>query len=152
MSTDILFVWAKALDIKIVFTELCSGLLGMADASKKLIMLDNSLKDKPRELKCVLAEEIGHILFPPRPGHIRYHSKSFLQREDCSMVKHIVAQDETKALDWATCVLLGNVDICRIKSIGAISLNELADHFDVEPWFMEHRIGYLRRKDVMPGR
>lgn len=146
ISNEGLFVWARALDIKVVFINLRPGLLGKANAARKLIILALSLKDNPRELKCVLAEEIGHILFPPRPGHIRYHSKGFHDREDCSMVKHTVAQDERKALDWATSVLLGNVDFARIKSVGAKDVNELADYFDVEPWFMEHRIGYLRRK------
>jgi len=152
MNIDILFVWAKALDIKVMFTKMQTGLYGRADASKKLILLDISLQDNPRSLKCILAEEIGHILIPPRPGHIRYHSKGFYKREDCSLIKYSVAQDERKARDWATSVLLGNVDLSRIKEVGSSSINELADYFDVEPWFMEHRIGYLRRKEREIGR
>ncbi len=62
------------------------------------------------------------------------------------MTKYTVAQDERKALDWATGVLLGNVDFDRIKSVYANSVTELAEYFDVEPWFIEHRIGWLRRK------
>ena len=105
-----------------------------------------SLLDNPRQAKCVLAEEIGHILFPPRPGHIRYHSKNFYEKENCSMIKCTVVQDERLARDWATNILLGNVDSCHIVAVGARSVGELADHFDVEPWLIEHRIGYLRRK------
>lgn len=152
MSTDILFVWARALDIKVAFTRLRPGLLGRADAARKLILLDLSLQENPRSLKCILAEEIGHILFPPRPGHVRYHSRGFCRSEDCSMIKHTVAQDERKARDWATTVLLGNVDLSRIKETGASSINELAGYFDVEPWFMEHWIGYLRRREWETGR
>ncbi|MEG6512469.1 hypothetical protein [Desulforamulus ruminis] len=94
----------------------------------------------------MLTEEIGHIIHSPRPGHIRYHSENFYQTENYSMIKNTVAQDERRALDWATGVLLGNVDFDRIKVVGTSSVGQLAEYFDVEPWFMEHRIGYLRRK------
>lgn len=132
-------------DIKVLYAELPEDLLGKANAGTKTITLNILLKDNPRAEKCVLLEEIGHIIIPPRPGHIRYHSKGFYKREDCSLIRHTVAQDERKARDWATNVLLGNVDISHIKSVGASSINELANYFDVEPWFMEHWIGYLRR-------
>lgn len=137
--------------IKIIYDSLPGGLMGRANARTKTIILDASLRDNPKEEKCVLLEEVGHIIFPPRPGHIRYHSRGFYKREDCSTIKHTVAQDERKARDWATSVLLGNVDIARIKEAGVYSLNELANHFDVTPWFMEHRIGYLRRKGYDNG-
>lgn len=132
--------------IKIIYAGLPDGLLGRANAKTLTIVLNDSLRDNPQEEKCVLLEEIGHSIFPPRPGHIRFHSKNFYKREDCGMIKQTVAQDERKARDWATSVLLGNVDIARIKEVGAFSLNELADYYDVAPWFMEHRVGYLRRK------
>ena len=67
------------------------------------------------------------------------------------MIKNTVAQDERRALDWATGVLLGNVDFDRIKVVGTSSVGQLAEYFDVEPWFMEHRIGYLRRKAWYTG-
>lgn len=149
VDSELLFRWAKKMGIRIVYTTLRQDCLGRANAAKKLIKLELSLKDNPRQLKCVLAEEIGHILFPPRPGHVSYHAKDFYEKENCSMIKHTVAQDERLARDWATSVLLGHVDWSRIKSVGAKSVSELADYFDVEPWFMEHRIGYLRRK---PGK
>jgi hypothetical protein len=132
--------------IKIFYAILPDDLLGRANSRTKTIILNNSLKDNPREEKCVLLEEIGHIIYPARPGHTRYHSKDFLTRESCSLIRHTVAQDERLARDWATNVLLKNIDFDRIKEVGARSINELANYFDVEPWFMEQRIKYLRRK------
>lgn len=145
-SLELLKSQAKIYGISILYEKLEDGLLGKADAETKTITLDPSVLDNPRQHICVMAEEIGHILFPPRPGHVRYHSKGFYQTENCSTTKNTVAQDERKARDWATGVLLGHVDIARIKEVGARSIGELADHFEVEPWFIDHRIGYLRRK------
>lgn len=149
ISIDKLSAMAKNLGIRVIFKNLKKhrpGLLGMADAESKTITIDESLLKNQRELRCVLSEEIGHIVYPPRSGHVAYHSKGFYQAENCSVIKHTVAQDERKALDWATGVLLGHVEFDRIKAVGARSISELADYFDVEPWFIEHRIGYLRRK------
>ncbi len=152
VSIDTLFVWAKALNIRIIFKKLKPGLLGRADATKKVVMLDPSLRDKPRELKCVLAEEIGHIIFPPRPGHIRYHSTGFWETDNNGQTKITVAQDERTALDWATGVLMPDVEFNRIMENGNCTLWEIAEEFDVEQWFIEHKIGYYRRKQRDTGR
>lgn len=137
--------------IKVFYANLHEDLLGRANARTKTIILNASLKDNPREEKCVLLEEIGHIIYPARRGHTRYHSKDFLKREDCSLISHNVAQDERLARDWATNILLNDVDFNRIKEVGACTVDELAAYFDVEPWFMEHRIKYLRRKAKING-
>lgn len=146
INADIIKEICHIYDIKIYYVNLPDELLGRANARTKSIILNMSLKDNPREEKCVLLEEIGHIIYPARRGHSRYHSKDFLKREDCSLISHTVAQDERLARDWATNILLNNVEFNRIKEVGASTVNELADFFDVEPWFMEHRIKYLHRK------
>lgn len=152
ISVEALLGVCMTYGIRVFYVNLPDDLLGRANARTKTIILNTSLKENPREEKCVLLEEIGHIIYPPRPGHIRYHSKGFYKRENCSLIKHTVAQDERKARDWATNVLLGNVEFCHIKSVEASTISELADYFDVEPWFMEHWIGYLRRKASDNGR
>ena len=77
-SIDNLFDLADELGIDYAYDDLHNkqhpNLDGYADASKRLIVMDKSLLEKPRHHKCVLAEEIGHILFPPRPGHVAYHT------------------------------------------------------------------------------
>ena len=152
-SDNILFYWVKAIGVNLVFSSLRPGLLGMADAGSMTITLDQSLKDKPRKLRCILAEEIGHILFPPRPGHIRYHSTWFVDIESTeqSNIKVIVAQDERKALQWATSVLMPDVEFWRKKDSGVDTIHGFADCFEVEEWFVRLKIGYLRMKAKSDG-
>jgi len=140
--------WTDLLGIKAIFRNLQPGLLGSADAWRKIIKLDNSLRGRPRLMKCVLAKEIGHILYPPRPGHIRYHSTGFWETEhhERSHLKVIVAQDERKALTWATSVLIPDVEFWRAIGEKHNTVYELADYFEVEEWFVLLKIGYIRRK------
>ncbi len=152
ISLDLLKSMAKIFGIVILYEELPSGQSGKANAETKTVTLDVSLKDNPRQHKCVMAEEIGHILFPPRPGHIRYHSRGFYDHENCSMVKHIVAQDERKALDWATGVLMPNVEFNRTMANGGYLISEIEEMFEVEDWVVQHKIGYYRRKENEAGR
>lgn len=151
ISADDLFTWAMELGIKVIFRNLCKqhpDLLGTADAADKIITLDQALRNEPQKLKCVLAEEIGHILFPPRPGHVRYHSKKYID-VDCisrSNVKAIVAQDERKALQWATDVLIPDDQFWEAIKGGASTVYLLADWFDVERWFILVKVGFIRRQ------
>ena len=127
--------------------------LGKANAATKTITLDVSLKDKPRQLKCVLAEEIGHILYPPGFGHVRYHSQAYWQSNqlDRSKLQYHVAKDERMALDWATGVLISDNQMLSAKKEGINTLPLLAEYFDVEPWIIDLKIGYLRRKGREKG-
>lgn len=145
-STDRLFYWARLLEISVIFADLPTGLLGQANADTKTITLDRALKSSDRRLRCVLAEEIGHIMHPPRPGHLRYHSKGYWQIDDRSSLRHIVAQDERKALDWATGVLMPDVEFNRIMEDGNHSISEIVELYEVEPWAVLHKISYYRRK------
>lgn len=141
----------EGLEVKLIYGNLNKndiGLLGKADASKRLITLDHSLTNYRREHKCVLAEEIGHILHPPRPGHVAYHARGYYDTdhiERCN-IRATVAQDERKALDWATGVLMPDVEFWRIVEKGENTLYQLADWFDVTDWFVRIKIGYVRRK------
>ncbi|HBX24005.1 MAG TPA: hypothetical protein DEF34_10300 [Desulfotomaculum sp.] len=153
IDIDRLFFWTDLFGIKVVFRNLRPGLLGSADAWRKIITLDESLRDRPRLMKCVLAEEIGHILYPPRPGHIRYHSTGFWETEylERSHLKVIVAQDERKALTWATGVLIPDVEFWRAIGEKHNTIYKLADYFEVEDWFVWIKIGYIRRKASNQG-
>lgn len=151
ISAERLFIWADKLGIKVVFRNLRKqhpDLLGMADASIRVATLDSSLRFDWRQQKCILAEEIGHILFPPRSGHVRYHSKSFIYSDciDRSLTKIIVAQDERKALQWATSVLMPDVEFWGAVKDGANTVYQLAEWFNVEEWFVLLKIGFIRRQ------
>jgi hypothetical protein len=154
ISNDSLFIWAKALGIEVCYKRLHPELYGMADAANKIITLDNQLINEPREQKCILAEEIGHILYPPRPGHIAYHSRQFweLNYYDCSNIRTLVAQDERKALLWATDVLIPDVEFNRILGNGLTTIPELMECFEVTRWFTLLKIAYYRQKERNAGR
>ena len=108
----------------------------------------------PRLQKCILAEEIGHILYPPRPGHIAYHMAGYkyIDSHKRSNIKALVAQDERRALTWATSVLMPNVKFNRIMENGSYSVSEIAELFVVEPWFARLKIAYYQRKERESGR
>ena len=153
VSTDLLFHWARGMGINIVFSTLRLGNLGVADAAKNIIVLDVSLRSNPRLLRCVLAHELGHILFPPRPGHIRYHSTNFIDANDgINSIKVIVGQDERMAQDWSTGILMPDAEFNRVIETGNYSINEIAEMFEVEPRFVLQKIGYYRRKEESAGR
>ncbi|OPY64130.1 MAG: hypothetical protein A4E56_00184 [Pelotomaculum sp. PtaU1.Bin065] len=113
------------------------------------------MRDNPIQEKCVLAHEIGHILFPPRPGHARYHSRGFhdLEFNERSTTKATVAQDERLAQDWAITVLMSNVEFNRImEQEEKMSIPKIAEYFEVEQSFVKDRIAYYRRKEEAAGR
>ena len=148
MSFESLLELARQLKITIEYQDLHheqhSALDGYADTEKKLIVLDLSLRDNPRHHKCVLAEEIGHILFPPRPGHIAYHMKGYhkLDHQCRSNIKAIVSQDERKALRWATSFLIPDAILQAAAKNNIDSIEDLAEWFDVEKWFLLFRLDY----------
>ena len=146
INLDLLLAMADICDIKVEYGHLPTGLLGKANAETKTITLDTRLKPRSRLHKCVLAEEIGHILYPPRPGQVRYHSKGFYDMENIGMVKHIVAQDERKALDWAASVLVPDVEFWDAIHNGVDTVLGMMEYFEVEDWLVRHKIGYVRRK------
>lgn len=157
ISTDLLFFWAREQGIKVIFKSLQTnhpGRLGKADTKRKVIKLDITLRSMPRLLKCVFAHEIGHFIYPPRPGHIRYHSRSYvnIKHDERSNIKAIVRQDERMALKWATSVLMPDVEFNRIMENGNYSVKEIADYFDVDPLFVRYKIGYYRAKERDFGR
>ncbi|RJX18548.1 MAG: hypothetical protein C4570_06625 [Ammonifex sp.] len=111
------------------------------------IHLDKSLECRPRQHRCVLAEEIGHVCYPPRPGHVAYHvagSWNSLDYEARDGLAVIVAQDERKALKWATGLLIPNSAFWRFAGKGPQSMEDWLEEFDVERWFLEAKIGLIR--------
>lgn len=151
ISVDNLFFIANALGIEVVFKNLRykhPDLYGMANAKTNTITLDRSLMNNTRKLKCILAEEIGHILQLPRPGHIAYHSTDYMHhnhRNRCN-IQAIVAQDEHKALLWATGFLMPDDEFWRARENGVINTYEFAEWFDVEEWFVLVKLDYIRRR------
>jgi hypothetical protein len=112
-----------------------------------VIHLDRSLECRPRQHRCVLAEEVGHICYPPRPGHVAYHVADSWDKLDHAARDNlavIVAQDERKALQWATGLLIPDSAFWRFAEKGPHRLEDWLEEFDVERWFLEAKIGLLR--------
>lgn len=154
VTTELLIAQADIYGIEVETETLPDGLLGKANAEIKTITMNTSIEHISRLYKCVLAEEIGHILYPPRPGHVRYHSTGFvnLHFNQRGNTKIIVAQDERKALDWATSILIPDVEFDRIMEAGNYTIWEITERFDVERWLVDHKIGRYRRKEMDQGR
>jgi len=156
ITLEMLKNMAETLSIKLVYESLHPNLYGKANAETKTITLNASLMDNPIQERCVLAHEIGHILYPSRPGHERYHSKGFedLEANERGNTKATVAQDERMAQDWAITVLMTNVEFNRImeNEEEKMSIPEIAEFFEVLPSFVEDRIAYYRRKEEAAGR
>ena len=151
---EIAHLYKINIDYRDLHNQQHHGLDGYADAEKRLIVLDMSLLDNLRHHKCVLAEEVGHILFPPRPGHLAYHMSSYyeLDHYDRSHIKAVVAQDERKAIQWATNFLIPDIELGRSIEDGKKTVYEFAEIFEVEKWFMLFRLNFYKRQNRKNGR
>jgi len=72
---------------------------------------------------------------------VGYRYEDYYQR---SYLKSIVAQDERKALRWATNVLMPDLEFLHAVRKGNSTVYSLADYFDVEEWFVLAKIGFIR--------
>lgn len=118
--------------------------LYLSDSKTNVIILDGNL-DKPENIKlhkCVLAEEIGHHFTSPRTILYQLHGSCSLDRLKLKQI----AQDEYKALVWATNFIMPNVEFNRAVSEGCRSVYDLSEWFDVTPWFVYRKLGIIKRK------
>ncbi|MGE5404581.1 MAG: ImmA/IrrE family metallo-endopeptidase [Candidatus Saccharibacteria bacterium] len=116
---------------------------------KQMIVIDQSLLKNHRRFRSILAEEIGHCLHPPRSGHVLYHYRykelTYAQRSD---VEAIVAQDEKNAIAWATRFLMPDAEFRKVMALHK-NVDKIAEHFDVEPWFVYARLMTIYNKPKM---
>lgn len=152
ITLENLFLLCDALEIVIRYRDLHAKrplLEGYACLDRRQIILDESLKNNRRQHKCVLAEEIGHFLYPPTGNHYVYHLAEYRQAvsvEERSLIFAAVIKDERLALRWATDFLIPDVAFWDFTKTGPHEIWEWCEHFDVESWFMHLKIGYIRRK------
>ena len=121
---------------------------GYAWPYQGLIVLDESLQGKLRQEKCVLAEEIGHCLYPPAAGHISYHYAGYrhLSQWERDNLAVLVTKDERLALHWGTSFLIPDKAFWEYAQKGPHEWWEWLEHFDVEDWFMRAKFGFMRTK------
>jgi len=115
--------------------------LYLKDYSGPIIILDKRLEKNNRLHKCVLAEELGHHFTVPRTNIVKIYASYNVYNKNNEFIK--MAQDERKALRWATDFIINDVDFCRAVKEGYSSIHELADYFEVTEWFVYQKIQFL---------
>jgi len=128
------------------------GRLGVARPAKGLIVLDISIRGTRQE-KCVLAEEIGHCLYPPVADHRLFYSKRFytLDSHQKRDLRRDVWREERAARCWAADVLIPDYCFWDFFDIGPHEMEEWCERFDVEPWLVAFKIAYLHSKGRQSG-
>lgn len=143
---------AYAHDIEITYENLHYTkhplLEGYAWPAKGMIILDESLRGKATQEKCVLTEEVGHCLYPPVANHIAYHYAGYRQL-DCwerDNLAVLVAKDERMALRWGTSFLIPDKVFWEYAQKGPHEWLDWLEYFDVTDWFMRAKFGIMRTK------
>lgn len=111
------------------------------------IVLDTFLNR--RQQRCVLAEELGHVLYPPGHGHVSYHLADSWGEMDYNEKWNLrwwVSKDEQAALRWATALLIPDCLFWEFAEAGPRPWWEWLECFDVEDWFMRWRMEFARQE------
>lgn len=119
--------------------------LYLSHPKRPIIVLDVSLylPENRRLYKCVLAEELGHHFCTPRTNVLQmFGSCSIIDSKD----KILQAQDEFKALVWASNILMPDIEMRQAISDGCKTTYDLAEFFDVTEWFVYRKLGIVKAK------
>ncbi len=126
--------------------------LYLSDGYGCVILLDKLL-DKPenrRLHRCVLSEELGHHFTAPRNDLPRVFGSCSLGvtrvLPDDALSKVQIAQDERKALEWATNFLMPNNEFNKAVAAGCRTVYDLAEWFDVTEWFVYRKLGIIKAR------
>jgi hypothetical protein len=118
-------------------------------AKHMVIALDISTKGTLQEV-CVLAEEVGHIMWPPMVDHTLFHFagyrdafQDYWQRDNIELA---VSRDERHALEWATGFLIPDESFWAYFEQGKHEWQEWLEYFEVEDWFMRYKVNFMRIK------
>lgn len=100
-----------------------------------VIVLDASLPAKPRLLRCVLAEELGHHFTVPAANSLKIY---FSYSDGIAR-----GRDEVKAMKWATDFLIPDEEFKKVAKFH--DLFDLAEHFDVTEAFIMWKSRFFRQ-------
>jgi len=118
-----------------------------AYTSYPVIVLDKSLQSRTQEHRVVLAHELGHIVYPPRAGHISYYTARAWDMMDCPTRDSLavsVGKDERFAMKFATGVLIPDQFFWRFAAAGPHEMWTWLEAFDIPKWFLEFKVGFVR--------
>jgi len=142
---DYLWQLAKDRDVFVDFAPLTQRhpkLWGLYIAAGPAILLDETLRYRLREQKCVLAEEVFHALTYPRTD-VREVYRSYRRYGECNETI-VMGQDERKALRKACDFLIPDAELCKAMEKGYWSCYEIAEYFDVTEWVVYRKLGFLK--------
>ncbi|MGB9804091.1 ImmA/IrrE family metallo-endopeptidase [Desulfofundulus sp.] len=116
--------------------------------ARRLIVLDETLRYPSRHKKCVLAEEIGHMVYPPAGDHILYHTADYYNLDSWQRFDlwRRVAADEREALQWATGFLIPDTAFWDFLKRGPHEWEDWLEYFDVEDWFMGLKFRFIKKR------
>lgn len=104
---------------------------------RPVIVLDRRLAARPRELRCVLAEELGHHFTVPQADALR---PRFAFADAVAR-----GRDEARALRWAGRLLVPEAQLRSALARGE-DLAELAERFDVTEGFLRRLLADRSRR------
>ena len=148
---DLIYI-ASSLGIEVVYHDIHSKkplLDGYAIPYQQKIVIEKSLKYTTQGT-CVLAEEIGHCLYPPLSNHIMYHRTDYydMSQWDCDNLAVKVAKEEHQAMFFATNLLIPDKKFWDYYKSGPHTIYEWCEHFGVTEWFMLRKIDFMRSKSI----
>ncbi|MDD2297632.1 MAG: hypothetical protein PHX79_07450 [Sphaerochaetaceae bacterium] len=141
----------KTKNIKIIYADLHSKnpqLEAYTVPQKQQIIMDKSLPCRPCQHKCVLAEEVGHVLYPPLVSTTQYHIAEYwdLDFHQRGNISYRNSKSERAALLWATSFIIPDDEFWEFAQEGPWERWEWLERFDVEDWFMRRKVGIMRTK------
>jgi hypothetical protein len=148
---DFLFQIIKNHGMKLIYSDIhiANPLLdAYTIPDTKQIIVDITLPHRPRQHKCILAEEVGHVLYPPMDGSALHHVAEYWDY-DCyqrSNISYRHVKSERAALLWATSFLISDTEFWEFASQGPHEWWEWLERFDVEDWFLKRKVGFMRTK------
>jgi hypothetical protein len=121
---------------------------GFVSLKFKKVFIDISVRNTRQE-KCVLAEELGHVLLPPAVDGALYHFAEykdvFQTQWERDSLEISVAKDERRALRYGTSILIPDQafwDYAKSKHMWY----EWYEYFEVEDWFMRAKFEFMQTK------
>jgi Zn-dependent peptidase ImmA (M78 family) len=103
-----------------------------------IVVLDDQLPQRPRLLKSVLAEEIGHHVRLGDPGRAQVHTNYSLRVG--------MGRAETRALRWAVDLLLPrDAFLAAVVEEGA-QVAAVAERFDVTEWLVRRAVDFRQEE------
>ncbi|MBX5464303.1 MAG: ImmA/IrrE family metallo-endopeptidase [Clostridia bacterium] len=127
-------LWVAYRDLRrMSWSRLVLGLYVRA-GHRGMILLDRSLVDKPRLLRSVLAEEIGH--------HLTVGEQDAMTAYMSYSRRVALSRDEARAIRWACDALLPEPGVRTSLRRGA-TISDLAEEFEVTEWLVHRRLEFM---------